>query len=328
MDGALLTSTPTVEGELKQLRSSMEETTTALQALEARERELQEKLSDAEHQHAEALEDLRQELEHEAQMERETLQSEFRVQLDIELKRQAAELQREFAEELGRTKGDSPHAERSDGDGDAGEDCVPDVPHSGQDVETALTCIIQNGPSSPLSGESADGQEIVITEPVLTSQAYQPAQTSVPDRPDGQDMESDPPVQGKDGEHSPPSTTVSSGAEPPCPGAIVQRTDSVNEEADPRTDFDQQLAELCRQFEAEKTQLVQSHQERVEELEAQLSEAKDKYNKLQEGEPHVLYRLRLTVQEQGNGRIIIIIIIIMNIYEAHKSKKVLLALYM
>lgn len=301
--GAPVTSSPTVEEELKKLRASLEDSTSALQAAEAREAELREKLSEAEHQHAEALEELRQELEHEVQVERETLQSEFKVQLDVELKRQASELEQQFAEQRkgsdsslkgvaadSRAYTDSACAANTTV-GDADDSCIPDAPHSGDVVQAVLTAS-QNVSSLSPAAVSPGSQGHVIAEPLMTRQHCEPLQPSlvVAKEPERRAGDSEPGVCEGDAVQSLVPTTTSSGADSASSpsGANAQSPGHLTQqslvEAELRTDFDRQVAELCRQFEMEKTQLVQAHQERVAELETLLREAEDKYGVLKEGE--------------------------------------------
>ena len=292
-DRALVTSTPVVEDELRKLRASLEEVTSAMQAAEARELELREKLSEAEHQHTKVLEELRQELEHQVQMERETLQSEFQVQLEVELRRQASELEQQFAEQrkgsdssLKGVTGAASATVRTVSEAD--DSCDPDLPHSGEVVLAALTAS-QNIPIPSTAGLDPDSQENVITEPLLTCQHYQPLEPSSGEgKSENRAGDSQPAVCEEAAVQPSVAATVLSGAEssPSPSGANAQPSHLVPQpslEAEQGTDFDRQLADLCRQFETEKTQLVAAHQARVAELEALLKEAEDKYDKLKEG---------------------------------------------
>ena len=266
-----------------------------MQAAETRELELQEKLSEAEHQHTKALEELRQELEHQVQMERETLQSEFQVQLEVELKRQASELEQQFAEQRkgsnSSLQGVADAASTADRTvDDVADSCTPDTPHSGEVVQAALTASQNVSFPSP-ADLSPDSLENVITEPLLTCQQYQPLQPSLGvEEHENQGGDSAPAVCEDGAVQSSLPTTVSPGADSSSAspsGANAQSPDLVTRqslEAELRTDSDRQVAELCRQFETEKTQLVEAHQERIGELEMLLREAEDKYNKLKEGE--------------------------------------------
>ncbi|KAL8567867.1 hypothetical protein ACOMHN_058989 [Nucella lapillus] len=257
LDDALLTSTPTVEGELKQLRTSLEETTSALREVEAREAELREQLSEVEHQHADALEELRQELEHEAQMERETLQSEFQVQLDVELKRQAAELERRFSQQVGQAAINSDIPGRTFDEVDAG--CAPDVPHQDSCVQAVLTASLNvPTPTSVNGGHVAPdhaAQEAVINGCVH-------------------------------GEHSPsPQPEACDSAEghlPPSGATNGHVGDSVAQQTAGHSATEARLTEVCQRLEAERSQLVLAHERRVQELETLLRDAEDKYNQLKE----------------------------------------------
>ncbi|XP_076469593.1 LOW QUALITY PROTEIN: uncharacterized protein LOC143299932 [Babylonia areolata] len=266
LDEALLTSTPTVEDELRQLKTSLEEATSALCTAEAREAELREKLDDAEHGHAEALEELRQELEHEAQMERESLQSEFLAQLDVELKRQAAELERRFAERLGHSAKNSSIPGRTVDD-DVDMECLPDAPHAEDGVKAALAATLNMSP--PVVRGDHHNHQDVICQSVQSLQSSPCAENagSRTKEVDGQ-----------------PQTNGT--ATPPCGGgANGHIAEGVGETGVGEGSVGEMKTEVvvpCGQVEEEKTQEVAALRQRVAELEALLRDAEEKYAQLKE----------------------------------------------